>query len=115
MRSHREILAWQRAHAVTVGVYRYGAAHWRPSFASAVEQLRRAALSVELNIVEGYAIGRSPRCKNHFRIAFASAAETAALIELLLELDTPAREVLEVLMGLAGETRALTLRLWQRS
>ncbi len=115
VRSHREIIAWQRAHSVTVGVHRYGAAHWSPPISAAIEQLRRASLSVELNIVEGYAVGRSPRCKNHFRIAFGPAAESSALLELLHELGAPAEEELDRLRALAGETRALTLRLWQRS
>jgi four helix bundle protein len=115
MRSHREIIAWQRAHAVAIGVHRYGAAHWRLPLATVIDQLRRSSLSAELNIVEGYAIGRSARCRNHFRIAFGSAAETAALLEFLIELGAPALQELNALVGLAGETRALTLRLWQRS
>ena len=115
MGTHRELVAWQRAHQVTVGVYRYGAAHWQAQYASAIDQVRRASLSVELNIVEGYSIGRSLRCKNHFRIAIGSAAETAAVLELLVELQAPGTDRLLVLAGLARETRALTYRLWQRS
>jgi len=115
MHTHRELIAWQRAHDLTLAVFRYAGLHWSPSIAAPLEQLRRSSLSVELNIVEGYAFGRSARCRNHFRIAFGSAAESKALIELLSELDCPDAPRLEILDSLASETRALTLRLLQKS
>ncbi|MGH7583854.1 MAG: four helix bundle protein, partial [Gemmatimonadales bacterium] len=83
MRSHQQLLAWQRAHAVVVGVHRFAATNWHPSYAAVLDQLRRSALSVDLNIVEGFASGQGRRCRYHLRIAFGSAAETVALLELL--------------------------------
>jgi four helix bundle protein len=46
------------------------------------DQLQRAALSVQLNIAEGYALQSSKRFRNHLDIAYASAIETAELLEL---------------------------------
>ena len=52
-----------------------------------VDQLQRAALSVQLNIAEGYALRSSKRFRNHLDIAYASAVETAELLELNSDLE----------------------------
>ena len=46
---------------------------------SLFDQLKRAAISVEANIVEGYALGTPALFKRHLRIAFGSAAEAECL------------------------------------
>ncbi|MGH7583742.1 MAG: four helix bundle protein [Gemmatimonadales bacterium] len=113
MRSHRHLQAWQAARDVTLGVHRYGSSNWRPETAAAIEQLRRAALSVQLNLAEGFASGRGARCRHHFLIAYGSAVETTDILDLLVDL-TPST-VLAELAAKSRETQALTLRLWQRS
>jgi four helix bundle protein len=115
MRSHQELLAWQRAREVVIGVHRYAARHWEPNHSAVLDQLRRAALSVQLNIAEGFASGRSPRCRQHLRIAYGSAVETNDLLDLLLELSPANTADLAALVTLSRRTQALTLRLWQRS
>ena len=52
-----------------------------------VDQLQRAALSVQLNIAEGYAFRSPRRFRYHLDIAYASAVETAELLELSGDLD----------------------------
>ena len=54
---------------------------------SVVNQLERAALSVQLNIAEGYAFRSSKRFRNHLDISYASAVETSELLELSTELE----------------------------
>src|SRR5688572_26035394 len=86
MRDHKSLLAWQEAHAVVLMLFpairqvKYSYAN--PIFA----QLQRAALSVQLNIAEGYALKTSKRFRNHLEIAYGSAVETAELLELSCEL-----------------------------
>ena len=70
MRNHKSLLAWQEAHAVVVAVF--------PGI--------RRALSVQLNIAEGYALRTTKRFRNHLDIAYGSAVETAELLELSTEL-----------------------------
>ena len=86
MRNHKSLLAWQEAHAVVVTVLPAirQVNHWfsNPVF----DQLQRAALSVQLNIAEGYALRTSKRFRNHLDIAYGSAVETAELLELCREL-----------------------------
>jgi len=72
------------------------------------DQLRRAAVSVEANIVEGYALGTSKLFRRHLRIAMGSAAEAECLARLAGELrylPEPVVKELEALLG--GTMRAL--------
>ena len=82
MRDHKSLLAWQEAKAVVRMVMVATRGHRHPC----IDQLQRAALSVQLNIAEGYALRSSKRFRNHLDIAYASAVETAELLELAEEL-----------------------------
>jgi four helix bundle protein len=115
MRTHRELLAWQRAHVVALGVFRYAVSHWHARISAPIDQLRRSSLSVQLNIAEGFANGRSPRCRQLLRVAYGSAVETTELLEFLLELNTADNPALESLINHSRAVQALTLWLWQRS
>ncbi len=67
------------------------------SYANPVfSQLQRAALSVQLNIAEGYALKTSKRFRNHLDIAYGSAVETAELLELCGDLDLLTTEMITV-------------------
>src|SRR6266571_2173839 len=50
------------------------------------DQLRRAALSVPANIVEGYALGTPALYRKHLRIALGSAAETEYFLRVAADL-----------------------------
>jgi four helix bundle protein len=66
-----------------------------------LDQLRRAAISVEANIVEGYALGTPLQFRRHLRIAMGSAAEAESLTRLAAEVEylpKPATEELERLL-----------------
>ena len=82
MRDHKSLLAWQEAHAVVL-VLLPAIRQGKCSYPSPIfDQLQRAALSVQLNIAEGYALKTSKRFRNHLDIAYGSAVETAELLEL---------------------------------
>jgi four helix bundle protein len=93
MRDHKSLLAWQEAHTVVLAllpaIHQVKHAYANPIFA----QLQRAALSVQLNIAEGYALKTSKRFRNHLDIAYGSAVETAELLELSGELHLLSSEV----------------------
>ena len=54
-------------------------AGYHPRSRALFDQLKRAAISVEANIAEGYALGTVPLYKRHIRIAVGSAAEAECL------------------------------------
>jgi four helix bundle protein len=45
-------------------------------------QLQRSALSIQLNIAEGFALADRGRFGNHLAIAYGSAVETGEILEL---------------------------------
>lgn len=60
MHKYRSLFAWQQAHKVAVLALTQCDSAFHPRSKALFDQLRRAAISVEANIVEGYALGTSP-------------------------------------------------------
>jgi len=93
MRDHKSLLAWQEAHAVVL-ILLPAIRQVKYSYANPIfDQLQRAALSVQLNIAEGYALKTSKRFRNHLDIAYGSAVETAELLGLSGELHLLSMEL----------------------
>ena len=72
MHKYRSMTVWQRSHALVLA--------YHPRSRALFDQLRRAAISVEANLVEGYALGTPLQFRRHLRIAIGSAAETECLM-----------------------------------
>ncbi len=111
MATYKDLRAWRAAKDVAKSVFDLADRSWSPRHACVYDQLRRSALSVPLNIAEGHAQGAGPRCRSHFRIAFGSAVETVVLLDFLSELGVDAG----TLPDLAGRSRSMCYRLWERS
>ena len=109
--SYRNLRAWQAADELAVAIFVLAGQHWTPPNACVWDQLRRASLSVALNLAEGYAQGPGARCRLHFRIAYGSAIETAALLDFLTRVGIDTTH----LTAGADATKAMVYRLWQRS
>ena len=75
MQDFRKLAVWQKAHELTLGVYKATAAFPRDELYGLTSQLRRAAVSVPANLAEG----RCRRGDRDFRrfvgIAMGSASE----------------------------------------
>src|SRR3989442_989259 len=107
MDSYRSLHAWQHAHSAALLAHQVTETLTRPKHWAALDQLRRAAISVEANIVEGYALGSVPQCRRHLWIAFGSAAEAECLVRLVKELgylDETVANQMEVSLGGAMST-----------
>jgi four helix bundle protein len=87
MRDHRSLMAWQEAHAVTLGVIDLSRHAWRPYAAAIFSQLQRASLSTALNIAEGYTYGESANFTRHLGIAYGSSVETSELLQIGIEAE----------------------------
>ena len=79
MHSYRRLDAWKHAHAALRLTLRATDDAYHGKSRALFDQLKRAAISVEANIVEGYALGTPALCRRHLRIAFGSAAEAECL------------------------------------
>jgi len=97
MDSYRSLEAWKVAHKGVILAFRTCDRSYHPRVRSLIDQLRRAALSIEANIVEGYALGTATLFRRHARIALGSAAEAQCLVRNMGELGympiDPVREL----------------------
>lgn len=104
MYKHRSLEAWKRAHATLILVLRATDEPNHPRTRNLFDQLRRAVVSVETNIVEGYALGTPGLYLRHLRIAFGSAAEAECLVRSAAELGYLRKETTETAEDLLGGT-----------
>src|SRR2546425_10933055 len=93
MHKYRSLFAWQQAPKIPVLALTQCDSAYHPRSRALFDQLRRAAISVEANIVEGYALGTTPLFKRHLRIVMGSAAEAECLTRLAAELQYLPEEV----------------------
>src|ERR1043165_544655 len=114
MESYQSLHVWQRAHALAIGALRETEAARQPRTWAVFDQLRRAAVSVEANIVEGYALRAPRQFRRHLRIALGSAAETECLLRNAGELDYLPQEVVRRLLSLSNSTIGMLLGLLRR-
>jgi len=80
-KSYRRFIAWQNAHALAVKVYEVSKSFPKDELYGMTSQLRRAALSVPTNIVEGTGRQGHRELKNFLNIALGSLAEVEYLLE----------------------------------
>ncbi len=115
MRDHRSLEAWKEARQVTLTAIRFSRSHWKPYASAVFDQLQRAALSVQLNIAEGYALFSKKRMANHLTVAYGSAVETADLLTLGIEEDLMPAELAGEALNRAKRCQALLLGLIRRT
>jgi four helix bundle protein len=114
MDKYRSLAVWRKAHELTLLVLRSTDAHYHPKSRALFDQMRRAAISVEANLVEGYALGTSPLFRRHVRIALGSAAETECLLRIAGEVDYLPQSVINMAKGPIDETIAMLFALMRR-
>jgi len=111
MRNHESLIAWQRARAFVLDVYRVTGTCWKPQYAAVIDQLRRSALSLQLNIAEGYALRTDGLFRKHLTIAYGSGVEAVDALGMLIALVHPKNPELEGLSAAGGRCCALVLAL----
>lgn len=79
--SYKKLLTWQKADSLARMVYKTTLSFPKSETYGIISQLRRAALSVVLNIIEGYARNNRKEFYHFLRIAYASLIETEYLLE----------------------------------
>jgi len=95
----REIVAWQRAKALAVLVYRATKSMPADERFGLTMQMRRAAVSVAANIVEGFGRGTNPEFAKFCRIARGSLFELMSHTEIATDLEyLPPNDELRELM-----------------
>lgn len=111
VRSHRDLIAWQKAMELVVAVYQL-TGRFPPHERYALgDQLRRAAVSVAANLAEGH--GRSTRRDyRHFvGIAYGSLQEADTLIVVAQQVAHVSNDDSAEVVRLLDETSRLVWRL----
>jgi len=107
LRSCEDLDAWKAAHQMTLAVYRVTKMFPRDEQFGLTSQMRRAAVSIEANLAEGFG-RRSPReMLRYARIADGSLQEVKCYIRLTRDLDYIDDEQHENLSQRAGRVGAL--------
>ncbi len=86
MRSHRNLVVWQRAMKLAVDVYKATEAFPKKEVYSLTDQIRRAVASIPANIAEGHGRRTDGAFAHHIDIALGSAAELDTHLLLALEI-----------------------------
>jgi four helix bundle protein len=104
MDSYRSMVAWQRAHEALITTLKASDQHYQPRARALFDQLRRAIISIEANIVEGYALHTPLLFRKHLRIALGSAAEAECLVRVCAEMKYLPTTTIETTQGLLDRT-----------
>jgi len=87
MRDFRELKVWEKAHVISLSVYRITASFPKHELYGMISQTRRAAVSVAANLAEG--CGKNSRAEfgRFIQIALGSASELEYHLLLARDLD----------------------------
>ena len=94
--------------------YRISRDLWRPAAGAIFTQMQRSALSIQLNIAEGFALADRGRFGNHLAVAYGSSVETHELLELALEEGILPRELAMDALDRCGRCERLLLGLLKK-
>lgn len=82
---YKKLIAWQVADKLAWEIYSLTDRFPKDEIYGLTSQIRRSALSVPLNIVEGYSRNSKNEFRQFLKIALGSLAETAYLAEFALK------------------------------
>jgi four helix bundle protein len=111
LKAFRKLIVWQRAHTLTLAIYKSSEKFPKHEIFGPTSQIRRAAVSVESNIAEGYALGTTPNYLRHLNISVGSLAEVECQTEIAQDLHYLENKDYTHPTELANETGYLLSRL----
>lgn len=87
VRDFRELKVWEKAHQLTLAVYRATQGFHKEELYGLTSQIRRAAASIPANIAEGCGKGSENELARYMQIAMGSASELEYHILLAQDLE----------------------------
>lgn len=86
-KGYKKLKVWGKSHQLAMTIYQISKAFPKEELYGLTSQIRRAAFSVSLNIVEGHASASKKEFLNFLNIANRSLVETEYLLEIIKELN----------------------------
>jgi four helix bundle protein len=102
-KGYKKLLVWNKAHEFVLLVYKKTSDFPKSELYGLTSQLRRAALSVAANIVEGQASASKKEFLNFLNMANRSLVETEYLLEVAEQLGYLSCEVYQELEAVRKE------------
>lgn len=103
----KELVVWQKSSDLVVEIYRLTKGFPKDELYGLISQLRRAAVSIPVNISEGY----SRNCTNEFiqflYIAFGSSSELETLVVLSNKLSFLSKQQTDIITDKIYEVKRL--------
>jgi four helix bundle protein len=82
-----DLICWQKARELVKEIYKLtDSSNFKRDY-SLIDQIRRASVSIMLNISEGFALRTSKEFKKHLYIAHGSAAEVQSVLYIAEDLN----------------------------
>jgi len=113
MASYRDLIIWQKAYTLALETYRATSRFPSREVFGLTSQLRRATVSIPLNIAEGHCRHSRLEYLQFLSVARGSAAEVSTLLSLARDLSYLEAEAAERLTGLADSVGMMLTRLAQ--
>jgi four helix bundle protein len=114
MFNYRNMQVWQRAHQLTLAVYRSTKSWPREELYGLTSQVRRAATSVPANVAEGTGRFGKAELRRFLQIALGSACELDYLLLLAKDLEYLPTQQQSQMAAELTEIRKMLVALIQR-
>ena len=101
----KDLVVWQKAHKLVIEIYKITKTYPKNEMFGLTSQLRRAAVSVPANIVEGFKRATIPDKLRHYNIAQGSLEEVRYY--LILSQDLEYAQTIDLMEDLEGVSRLL--------
>jgi four helix bundle protein len=111
MQNFKELKVWDKAHQLTLSIYKASAKFPKEEIYSLTNQLRRASASVPANIAEGCGKNSQADLANFLNISLGSANETEYFLILSKDLDYLTEEQFTILSNSINEVKAMLISL----
>lgn len=110
---YRKLIVWQLADELVREIYKLTTKFPKEELYGLTSQLRRAALSIVLNIIEGYSRSNKNEFRQFLRISLGSLAETGYLLEFAYNQKYLLKEDYERLTALKDRCGSLLWKLFK--
>ena len=107
MKDFRSLKVWEKAHALTLAIYKSTERFPKQELHSLTNQIQRAAVSIPANIAEGCGKDSDAELKRYFSIAMGSAGELEYLLLLAHDLGYLQASVYQSIQSNLVETRKM--------
>ncbi|MFH1745755.1 MAG: four helix bundle protein [Planctomycetota bacterium] len=114
MQDFREMRVWQKAHALTLAIYRATSTFPREEQYGITSQVRRCAASIPANLAEGRSRQTDRDFARFVGIALGSTSETDYYLLLARDLGFLSTEIYDNLAREADEVRRMLITLHAR-